>query len=150
MVVYETWAELSTTWLAAQAALVELISTHFVRSDAKAWEGYLVLLTPSVAPSQNRQDVVAIQRNTTHVRKLLATGDELRTLDDIKRTLLPLLPLEGDHAILEPRSALEILPDLLARRGMSKAFVDVAIQAFLNQEPVIARLHALTQGDADR
>ena len=141
IVVYETWADLSSSWLEAQATLVEVISTHFTRGEAKAWEGYLVLLTPSVIPSDSRLDAIAIQRNTTHVRKLLATGDELRALGDIARTLLPLLPLEGDQALVEPRSALELLPDLLTRRGVPRDIVDVAIEAFLDQQPVIERIH---------
>jgi hypothetical protein len=142
IVVYETWADLSSRWLEAQATLVEVISTHFTRGEAKAWEGYLVLLTPSVIPSDSRLDAIAIQRNTTHVRKLLATGDELRALGDIARTLLPLLPLEGDQTLVEPRSALELLPDLLTRRGVPREIVDVAIEAFLDQQPVIERIHA--------
>jgi hypothetical protein len=142
LVVYETWADISESWLEAQAALVELISTHFTRGDAKSWEGYLVLLTPSVVPSDARLDAIAIQRNTTHVRKLLATGDELRTIEDVASALLPLLPLEPGHALAEPRSALDLLPELLARRAISEESVRVAIQAFLAQEPVIERLHS--------
>jgi hypothetical protein len=142
LVVYETWTDLSDSWLEAQAALVELISTHFTRGDAKSWEGYLVLLTPSVVPSDARLDAIAIQRNTTHVRKLLATGDELRSIDDIADALLPLLPLQPDQALAEPRSALDLLPELLARRAISEDSVRVAIQAFLAQQPVIERLHA--------
>lgn len=142
LVVYETWADLSDSWLEAQAALVELISTHFTRGDAKSWEGYLVLLTPSVVPSGARLDAIAIQRNTTHVRKLLATGDELRTIDDVANALLPLLPLEPDQTLAEPRSALDLLPGLLVRRGISEESVRVAIEAFLAQQSVIERLHA--------
>lgn len=142
LVVYETWADLSDSWLEAQAALVELISTHFTRGDAKSWEGYLVLLTPSIVPSDARLDAIAIQRNTTHVRKLLATGDELRGIDDVASALLPLLPLEPDQALAEPRSALDLLPELLGRRGISGESVRVAIDAFLEQQPVIERLHA--------
>lgn len=143
LVVYETWVDLSAGWLEAQAALVELISTHFSRGEAKTWEGYLVLLTPSVVPADARLDAIAIQRNTTHLRKLLATGDELRTVEDVRRALLPLLPLEADQALAEPRSALELLPELLAHRGISEEAVKVAIQAFLDQQPAIERLHAL-------
>ena len=67
---------MSAGWLQAQAALVDLISAFFHRSDAKAWEGYLVLLTPSVLPHDAALEVTEIRRNTTHVRKLVATGDE--------------------------------------------------------------------------
>jgi hypothetical protein len=142
LIVYETWADLSESWLEAQAALVELISTHFTRGEAKSWEGYLVLVTPSVLPSDARLDAIAIQRNTAHVRKLLATGDELRTIDDVASVLLPLLPLEPSQSLAEPRSALDLLPELLARRAISEESVKVAIQAFVEQQPVIERLHA--------
>src|SRR5438128_12448349 len=48
VVVHETWQDLVSHWIDAQAALVNLISARIGQSEPKAWEGYLVLLTPSV------------------------------------------------------------------------------------------------------
>ena len=141
LVVFETWADLASNWLDAQAALVDLISRYCERGDAKAWEGYLVLLTPGVAPMHARHDVELIARDTVHVRKLIGTGEELASPSDVRRILLPLLPLQAFDALAEPRSALDLLPELLARRGIPEESSRVVIQAFLEQEnPVEALL----------
>ncbi len=142
--VYETWAALSSLWPDDQANLVELISKHFTRSEAKAWDGYLVLLTPSVVPATERQEAINIQRNTVHVRKLLAAGDELETVDAVRRTLLPLLPLEIQEAA-RPSNVLHSLPPLLARHGVDEETSRVAIAAFLEQRPVIEAIHGLVE-----
>ena len=139
--VYETWADLSSRWLEDQASLVDLISKHFSRTEAKAWDGYLVLLTPSVVPASDRMNAINIQRNTLHLRKLFADGDELRSVDAVRRTLLPLLPLE-EHDGLETRNVFDTLPSLLASRGVDEAVAKVAIEAFRDQKPIVAEIHA--------
>ena len=140
--VYETWAALSSQWADDQANLVELISRHFARTDAKAWDGYLVLLTPSVVPATQRQEAIEIQRNTVHVRKLFAAGDELETVDPVHRTLLPLLPLEIQEAE-RPENVLHTLPPLLVRHGVDEEVSRVAIAAFLDQRPIAEAIHRL-------
>ena len=145
---YETWSALSSTWHDDQANLVELISRHFTRSEAKAWDGYLVILTPSFVPASERQEAVNIQRNTVHVRKLLATGDELETVDAVRRTLLPLLPLEIQEAS-RPSNVLHSLPPLLSRYGVDEEISRVAIAAFLEQRPIIEAIHELVEKDKD-
>ena len=140
--IYETWADLSSHWTEDQAHLVDLISKHFARSDAKAWEGYLALLTPSIVPAAERLNAISIQRNTLHVRKLFADGEELRSLGAIRRTLLALLPLEEQHA-LEPANVLDNLPPLLASHGVDEEAARVAVAAFRDQRPIVAEIHAL-------
>ena len=139
--VYETWADLSSRWLEDQASLVDLISRHFSRTEAKAWDGYLVLLTPSVVPATDRMNASNIRRNTLHLRKLFADGDELRSVDAVRRTLLPLLPLE-EHDALETRNVFDTLPSLLASRGVDEEAAKVAIAAFRDQKPIVAEIHA--------
>ena len=143
--VYETWAELSSGWTEDQANLVALISQHFARTEAKAWDGYLVLLTPSVVPATERLTSINIQRNTLHLRKLFADGEELRSLSAVRRALLPLLPLE-EHDALEPRSVLDTLPPLLADRGVDEEAAHVAIAAFRDQRPILAEVHEFLTG----
>lgn len=138
--IYETWADLSSLWAADQASLVELISKHLARTEAKAWDGYLVLFAPSLVPTSARRDAVDIQRNTLHVRKLLAAGDELGTLDAVRRTLLPLLPLEVQEAD-RPPNVLDSLPPLLATHGVDEEVSEVAIAAFLEQRPIVEAIH---------
>src|SRR2546426_1982003 len=79
VVVYETWEDLDTRWPDAQGFLVDLISEHVSSADAKAWEGYLVLLTPAVIGMTSQPDADRIRYDTTRVRKFLATGEELKT-----------------------------------------------------------------------
>ena len=64
--IYETWADLDTHWMLDQANLIDLMSRNIVRTDPKAWEGYLVLLTPSIVPSPEREKAILIQRDTRH------------------------------------------------------------------------------------
>src|SRR4051794_25042329 len=75
LVVYDTWVDLDSTWTDAQGLLVELISEHFRQPEPKSWDGYLILLTPGIAPSDARQSIAKIRYNTSRVRKLIATGD---------------------------------------------------------------------------
>lgn len=138
--VYETWAELSSGWTEDQATLVGLISAHFARSEAKAWDGYLVLFTPSVVPVAEHLTAVGIRRNTLHVRKLFAAGDELWSLASVRRTLLPLLPLDN-HETLEARNVLDALPPLLAEHGIDEEAARVAIEAFRGQRPILGDIH---------
>ena len=149
VVVFETWAALAARWMDAQAALVELIGKYFLRSDAKVWEGYLVLLTPSILPLDAHVEATELRRNTQHVRKLLATGDELHGLADVERALLPLLPLSDSEELAEPRSALELVPDLLEAQGVSREAVEAVIDAFVEQAPVVERLHHQLSPEAE-
>lgn len=137
--VYETWSELSTGWLHLQESLVELMSKFWTRSDAKAWDGYIVLLTPGTPGSSTEAE--AIRYNTTRVRKLLATGEDLRRLSDVTRVLAPLLPVDQVAAPSE-ETALEMLPRLLAQHGIDEQAVRVLVQAFERNEPLVETLHS--------
>lgn len=142
VVVYDTWRDLSSGWPDAQAALVELISKHVSRSEAKAWDGYLVLLTTGVLSADARIEASQIRYDTARVRKLLAAGDELKSLGDVERTLLPLLPLGVEAQLEQQESVLEILPRLLSRQGLPEDAVRSVIEAFSEQLPLVERLHA--------
>jgi hypothetical protein len=149
VVVYETWSELSSRWLDAQALLVELISQNLNSSEAKAWEGYLVLLTCAVLPSGAGMEADRIRYDTVRVRKLLATGEELQTIDDVPRVLMSLLPLDKVD-LAGQESTLSMLPELLSAKGLPKGAVEVLVKAFLEQQPLLERLHANRTSDANR
>lgn len=149
LVAYDTWGDLAGGWLDAQGALVELISSHFTRGDAKTWEGYLVLLTPSVVPRDAQLQVADIRTNTRHVRKLVATGGEVRSVGDVSRALLPLLPLQPETVAAPEESALDLLPELLGHRGIDRAAVQVVIDAFRSQEALVERLHGFLNRTED-
>jgi hypothetical protein len=90
--VYDTWGELARGWRSAQARAVEVLSERFTRLDRKAWDGYLILLTPGLAADEHAM-VHEIRYDTGRIRKIVATGEDIRALSDVERTLLPLLPL---------------------------------------------------------
>ena len=141
--VYETWSDLVTFWIDDQDNLVKLISKHVARAEAKAWDGYLVLFTPSVVPVDARREAFTIQRDTLHVRKLFAAVDELKGLGAVYQTLLPLLPLQIGE-VGRASNVLEGLPPLLATRGIEREVSEVAISAFLEHRPIIEAIHGLT------
>lgn len=141
LLVYESWAELASNWTDAQAALVELMSAHMTSADPKSWEGYLVLLTPGVAPGEDFASVADIRYDVSRVRKLVATGDELAQIGDVERALLPLLPMRQPSSAHGDGSVLDLLPDLLAEHGIDKSAVKIVIEAFAAQRPLVESLH---------
>lgn len=142
VVAYQTWSDLAEKWPDAQGQLVELISAHLTRPEPKSWEGYLVLLTPSEAPASARSQLADIRYDTNRVRKLVATGDDLRTLDDVEQALLPLLPLQVEAQLESGPALLERLPTLLAERGIEVEAARTVVNAFMANESILERLHA--------
>jgi hypothetical protein len=140
VVVYETWPDLLKSWPEDQSRLVRLMSEHMHKTDFKAWDGYLVLLSPGQPPPEQRSAVEGIRYDVTRVRKLIAVGEELRSLADVERILLPLLPIEGLKANCDELSALDMLPDLLSPRGIDSAATVAIVAAFREQQSLLERL----------
>lgn len=150
VVVYDTWGGLSSNWIYAQASLVELVSKYTTSYDAKSWEGYLVLLTPSSVAKQGRLKLTEIRYDISRVRKLVATGDDIKTLDDVRQVLLPLLPLQVE-TINEVREAvLDMLPKLLSNRGLPEKAVELVINTFLEQRSIVENLHKYRMENEDK
>lgn len=139
VVVYDTSQELFNRWPDAQAALVNIVSERLVKTDAKTWDVYLVLLTPAFIDDAAGHDANSIRYDTSHVRKLVAAGDELLTLDDVKRAVLPLLPV-SPVVLAPPRDVLEQLVEALADRGIERGDVERVVNAFETNKPLIAAL----------
>jgi len=140
VVVFETWQQLESEWRDAQADLVDLMSRRLERSAPKAWDGYLVLLCAS--PQSDHHAVAQIERDTTRVRKIVATGDTLRTIKDIENVLDVLAPLELPNAVTAFEDVLEALPELIGD-GIDPQAVKTVVDAFRNMEAPLERLHAL-------
>lgn len=139
IVVFETGTELLETWPDLQASLVNVISRYIGKEESKSWDGYLVLLSPGIAPSE-RSAIDDIRYNTTRLRKLNA-ADDLENSTDVERILRPLLPLPQEQANLEQESSLDLLPRLLAPLDISEDVTQVLIDAFREQSPLLERLH---------
>lgn len=141
--VFGTWDELAERWANDQSLLVDVLSKYLSKGDAKSWDGYLILLTPGRAASETAQQAaVDIRYNTRRVRKIVATGSELRDLPDVQRTLLPLLPMklavEPDEI---PASALDRLPSMLADHGIPEPTTRGLVAAFQDGRPLLRALH---------
>jgi len=141
VVVFDTWRELAASWRSAQAAAVEALSTRFTRLDRKAWDGYLVLLTPALSTGAE-ETVDQIRYDTSRIRKIVATGEDLASLSDVERTLLPLLPLtQTDLELEDAQSPLDELAEHLERAGIARRLADTAVAAFRDHRPIVQELH---------
>jgi hypothetical protein len=140
IVAYDTWPDVQAEWADAQAELVTLLAKRLARSAPKAWDGYLVLFC--AAPTSDKDGVSAIERDTTRVRKIVATGGALRTTADISRVLDPFLPLACPGTGAEIPDVLAMLPELL-KTEVPIAATEAVVNAFRAMEPPLERLHEL-------
>jgi len=140
LAVFNTCAELLRSWADLQGSLVDVISRQIGKGESKAWDGYLVLLTPGIAPS-NDLEIEAIRYDTTRLRKLIATGDDIKLASDVERVLRPLLPLRTERTVHTESSALDRLPQLLEERGIDRHITGTIVKLFLEQKSIIEMLH---------
>jgi len=140
--VFDTSSDLLQAWPDVQGSLVNVISKHVGRQESKSWDGYLVLLTPAIAPSEHAA-VESVRYDTTRLRKFVATGSDLRNLQDVQRVISPLLPLGQERISPSRQSALDLLPALLAYADseISEPTTKLIIQAFQEQSSMLERLH---------
>ena len=141
--VYETWLQLRGEWNVAQGQLVDLMSARLSRPDPKTWEGYLLLFTTAIVPPDERREVTDLRYNTNRLRKLVATADELDTVDDVHTALLPLLPLQVGSPSSSGSGLLSRLPALLVEDGVEVRVTEAAVKAFLANESMMESLHRL-------
>jgi len=135
VVFFRSWTQLASNWPGAQAALVDRISSRFKRSDAKSWDGYLVLLTSDGAPTA--EAVADVRRDTSRLRKLVGTGSDLTSIESVAEVLLPVLPLELDGAESLQSSLLERIPGMVEAHGVDPDLAAAAIASFeANRSPM--------------
>jgi hypothetical protein len=87
-----------------------------------------------------------LRYDTNRVRKLVASGDDLMTLEGVREALLPLLPLTSDIGSTLSSGLLDRLPELLEDHGISTEATRTVVQAFAANESLIERLHAFRSG----
>lgn len=137
---FDSWRQLVEQWHLAQGQLVDLITAHLRAPEPKAWEGYLVLLTPASLPAGDKVILNDVRNDTTRVRKLVATGDELSSLDAVRGALLPLLPLSIEGTPASQAGLLELLPDLLEEGGLARPVTEVVVRAFAANRSILEQL----------
>ncbi|MCC5954404.1 MAG: hypothetical protein JJU45_20140 [Acidimicrobiia bacterium] len=133
---FRSWRALRDGWIDAQSVLVDLLSERLDRRDPKAWEGYLVLLTLDRASIASEVD--EIRRDTSRLRKIVATGEDMTSVAQVEDALLPVLPLSGGVLRHDAGSILDRLPGLLARKGIDKGLTLRVLEAFENDRPLMA------------
>lgn len=139
VIAFETWQELEAEWPDAQASLVDLLARRLTRSAPKAWDGYLVLLCG--ADPVDPREVTKIERDTSRVRKIVASSSNLRGSADVARVLDLLIPLDLPAKVAAVNDVLDGLPNLM-RNVVDPAKMKIVVDAFRAVEPPLARLHA--------
>jgi hypothetical protein len=140
LIVFPTWAELSSTWADIQADFVELLSKYLLRADAKAWDAYLVLLTPAMA-SEQWQAAQEIRQDTTRVRKLVGTGEDLRSLGDVATLVSSLLPISTAEAVTDKTQTVwSLLYQSLEKKGVHRDAIKSLVKSYEEQRNVMEAL----------
>ena len=135
LVLYQTWEELESNWPAAQAVMVELMSEKVRPNDPKSWDGYLVLLT--VGESARAGSVTKIKNDTSRLRKLVATGREMKTMASIKDALRPVLPFDVVSSVATSTGLTDRIPEMLEDHGIERSLATAAIMSFQeNRSPM--------------
>jgi len=137
LAIWESWDALKGGWPDAQGSLVDLLSERFARAEPKLWDAYLVLLCVLPAGPDNRSVVDRIRYDMSRIRKLVATGEDLATLKDIERVLLPLLPLRVGPVGDTTSAVIDSLPAILAGPDLPQGTVEAVVRAFKSQQPLL-------------
>jgi hypothetical protein len=148
VLVYDTYAALQDGWKRDQAEFVDFVSGHVSRSDDKASDGYLVLLTPEPLPDDAHHSAMQVRYNTQRVRKLVGTGDDIEAAPiGVASVLAPLLPLDMEGAAGAAGAAKSLndeLPALIAddHDAIEEEDITTIQQAHEELESLVEALHA--------
>ena len=140
IVQYLSWPALRDGWIEAQSVLVDLLSERLDRSDPKSWEGYLVLLTLDHPTDPGEVD--EIRRDTTRLRKVVATGADLSQVSQVEDALLPVVPLLDGVLRTDVGSILDRLPELLEQKRVDSELTRLVVAAFESDRPLMEAVAA--------
>lgn len=90
---YDSAVDLMRGWTADSDNAIAAYQFGLRKSGIKAWNTYLVLLTPEPADYARIVSLGAIEENLTGTRKIARAG--IRDLADLGAALLPLRPLQS-------------------------------------------------------
>src|SRR3546814_2679164 len=91
--VYDSSAELMESWSKDSDQAISTYQFGLRRSGTKAWNTYLVLLTPESADYAKAVSLGAIEEDLSGTRKIARAG--IQNPADLSAALLPLLPLQS-------------------------------------------------------
>lgn len=138
---FETWENLVESWPDYQNSTVESMSKFLRPREPKSADGYLVLLTPSAVPIGEMACANRIRSDTSRLRKLLGTADDLRTISDVPKIIASLLPLSIRPSDGSGDSSLDSLPRILEQHDIDPTATRVVVDAFKANAPIMPRLH---------
>jgi hypothetical protein len=125
---FSSAGELLDEWPRVQSDLAALITRTIDHRDAKAWDGYLVLLLARPPLREDLGALTAIAYDTRRVRKLVVTPDMIGADLDLTSALLPVLPLPSLPALGSLSSMEQVIKavgetsDENAMRGLQALF----------------------------
>jgi len=90
--VFANPSDLLANWKATEMSLLTRYAPSLRTAGEKAWNVYCLFLCSSVADSEQNRQVRWIEEDQNRTRKIAACGVETR--EDLKRALLPILPLQ--------------------------------------------------------
>ncbi len=112
-------------WYVAQKASITRFAPQLRLSRDKAWNVYSIFITEAAAQATEEQKINRIEEDFAATRKIARAG--IKSPDDMRRALLPLLPLAksedfsvSDYAS-KLRSRLSMLPRLAVEAMLSSA-----------------------------
>jgi hypothetical protein len=140
LVVFPSWTELRSRWTNVQADFVELLSKYLLRADAKTWDAYLVLLTPATAREQ-WQEAQEIRQDTTRVRKLVGTGEDLRSLGDVATLVSSLLPIGTAETVTDKSETIwSLVYQSLEKKGVHRNTIQRLVKSYEEQRNIMEAL----------
>lgn len=94
IIVYHDPAHLLERWSDDAAALIAANQLSLRRAQAKAWNTYMIFLAETaVSKSEQQVAIAAIEEDLIGTRKIARV--EIRTREDLRAALLPLLPIQN-------------------------------------------------------
>lgn len=147
LAVFPDWSSLETRWPDAQGEFVDMLSEVLDRSEPKAWEGYLVLVTLESVTWDASRVLASIRRDINRVRKLVITGAEVPSLSFLSAALLPVLPIESREQEIPSGNLLDALPITLEQATGVEPRVTVSVRdAYLENETLMEAIHREVHG----
>lgn len=90
---YDSSADLMKSWPTDSDAAISTYQFGLRKSGTKAWNTYLILLTPEPADYAKAVSLGAIEEDLGGTRKVVRAG--IQDVADLSAALLPLLPLQS-------------------------------------------------------
>jgi hypothetical protein len=99
-----------------------------------------VLLTPATA-SEQWQEAQEIRQDTTRVRKLVGTGDDLRSLGDVATLVSSLLPIGTAEAVSDKTETIwSLVYQSLEKKGVSRNTIQNLVKSYEEQRNIMEAL----------